>query len=77
VRYGAGPLITMGAELLASLVRAQAEMRRPLGLTLRRMGGRPLPNYLADPYVSFRRGLFLTRCSRWLPRLERWLGVAD
>ncbi|MGZ6143464.1 MAG: flavin-containing monooxygenase [Myxococcales bacterium] len=83
-RYGAGPLISAGAELLCDLVRAQEEVQTPVGLLLRELGGRPLETWVQDPMALLRQirlARFLARRlksleplllakRRWLPAME-------
>lgn len=72
-RYGAGPLITAGAEGVAKMLLAQTQMAHPLGRTLRALGVRRLTNYLLDPHRTFTLAVAITRLARHLPTLERWL----
>ena len=72
-RYGAGPLITAGAEFLAAAVKAQAETPVPLGDVLARIGGGPPKTLLVDPFEAIRRAKRGQRLAPWLPWLARWV----
>ncbi len=74
VRYGFGPLVTMGGDLMARLVKMQDTMTLPVGSVLKAMGIRPPSSASADAgdvLRQVRRGRWLLR---WLvPRAERRL----
>ncbi|HXU45035.1 MAG TPA: NAD(P)/FAD-dependent oxidoreductase [Thermoanaerobaculia bacterium] len=69
-RYGVGPPLTAGAELLAVSIREQRHLRRPLGEILARLGMSPRPDRLIDPRTAMRLIPILTRCLPWLRRIE-------
>jgi len=48
-RYGAGPLITAGAEVLCTIIKTQKRLRHPLGRILQKMGTRPAETNLVGP----------------------------
>ncbi len=66
-RYGVGPPISAGAELLAVSIEAQRQLRRPLGEILSRLGMAPRAERLLDPRTAMRLIPLLTRL---LPRLR-------
>jgi cation diffusion facilitator CzcD-associated flavoprotein CzcO len=72
-RYGAGPLITAGADLLCTMVTTQRELDAPLGGVLRRLGARPPTTYLADPFAVLRSVRIGKRVLPRLPRFEKWI----
>lgn len=53
-RYGAGPLITRGAELVCAAVAVQRRLEHPLGAILARLGSRPPTTWLQDPHAAMR-----------------------
>jgi hypothetical protein len=65
-RYGFGPLITRGAELIARLVALQHEMDLPIGLVMNELGMRPATSHLIDPYAMLRD---INHMLRMVPRL--------
>jgi Flavin-binding monooxygenase-like len=68
VRYGFGPLVTPGAELIARMIEMQERMELPLGLVLRESGYKLPTTHLVDPHSSLRR----MRMARYVfPLLER------
>lgn len=69
-RYGAGPLLTEGAEAMARVVEAQRVMRYPVGAVLQKMGIKPPDNVLIDPHEALRGARLLQRVAPHLPRLE-------
>lgn len=74
-RYGAGPLISAGAELLCDLVRAQERLQAPAGLLLRRLGGRPYRSWVQDPMRLLRQVRVARMLVPRLPAIEpllRW-----
>jgi Flavin-binding monooxygenase-like len=65
-RYGAGPLITAGADVLCSMVDAQKKLAHPLGAVLERLGERPPRSALMDPFEVLRKAKL---AKRLIPRL--------
>ena len=53
-RYGFGPIVSPGADLLAEVILAQARMRHPLGAVLKKMGAKPPRTHLVDPHAAMR-----------------------
>ncbi len=72
-RYGAGPLITAGAETLCTMVETQRELHHPLGAILERLGQKPPRTHLLDPFEVLRATRFARRLVPRLPRFERFL----
>ena len=72
-RYGAGPLLTLGAEALAQSILIQPKLKRPLGQVLLKLGRKPLDNYLMDPHEVMRNTKKMARNAKRLPFLERIL----
>ena len=72
-RYGAGPLITAGADVLCTMVATQRELAHPLGDVMRRMGARPPRTYLADPFQVMRSMKMAKRILPRLPAVESWI----
>jgi hypothetical protein len=72
-RYGAGPLISAGADVLCTMVETQKRLRNPLGAVLKRMGDRPAKSYLVDPFQVLRAARQGQRVIPRLPYLEGWL----
>ncbi len=69
-RYGAGPLISAGAELMGVLIATQQRLRHPIGAVLERLGAKPPQTELVDPFRSLRRSRLARRIVPALPRLE-------
>lgn len=66
LRYGFGPLVTPGADLIARMIKLQDQMELPLGLVLKESGA-PLPKtHLVDPIAALRG---IRRARRMLPLL--------
>jgi hypothetical protein len=65
-RYGFGPLVTEGAELLATMVEMQDRIELPLGRVLKEMGQKPPQTHLVNPGVALRQ---VRRAKRLLPLL--------
>ncbi|MBX3214812.1 MAG: NAD(P)-binding domain-containing protein [Labilithrix sp.] len=65
-RYGAGPLITAGADLLCEAVATQRRLEVPLGAVLARLGSRPPRTWLQDPFAVLRQ---VRLGKRLMPRL--------
>ncbi|MEP6788125.1 MAG: NAD(P)-binding domain-containing protein [Acidobacteriota bacterium] len=55
VRYGIGPLLTPGSQLVAKMIKLQDEMRLPIGLVLKESGYKLPDTHLVDPIASLRR----------------------
>jgi hypothetical protein len=72
-RYGAGPLISAGAELLCDLVRVQEKLSVPVGLLLAELGGKPHQTWVLDPMQVLRDVRRARRLAPRLPLLERAL----
>ncbi len=70
-RYGAGPLISAGADLLCVMVQTQAQLRNPIGSVLARMGARSPRSYLQDPFALMRQMKLGRRILPRLPTVER------
>jgi hypothetical protein len=73
-RYGFGPLVTLGGDLLADMILLQDRMELPLGRVLKEMGQKPAASHLVNPADALRR---MRRARRlmplMLPRAERKL----
>ena len=73
-RYGFGPLVTLGGDLLADMIVLQDRMELPLGRVLKEMGQKPPASHLINPADALRR---MRRAKRlmplMLPRAERKL----
>jgi hypothetical protein len=72
-RYGAGPLVSAGAELLCDMIEVQKRLRHPLGALLWRLGQRPPDTWLIDPFLALRRVRAGRRLVPALPYLEPWI----
>jgi len=78
VRYGAGPLISGGAELVSKLIEVQKKLKTPIGSILykSKLGHLPKrtkhsPDILVDPhtiYLTTKMGTFI---SGYLPIIEK------
>jgi uncharacterized NAD(P)/FAD-binding protein YdhS len=68
-RYGAGPLISAGAELVCAAVATQRELDVPVGAVLAALGQRPPRTWLLDPFQVLRQVRFGTRLMPRLPRI--------
>jgi len=66
VRYGFGPLVTPGVDLIARMMLAQDQMELPIGLVLKESGVRPSRTHLVDPHAAIRT---MNRGKRMLPLL--------
>jgi len=66
VRYGFGPLLSEGAELLAMMVELQDRMELPLGRVLQALGQKPPASHLVNPAAALRQ---MRRARRLLPHL--------
>ncbi len=69
-RYGAGPLIAAGADMLCTIVDTQRQLAHPLADILKRMGAKPPRTYLQDPFAILRSVRMGKRLVPRLPRLE-------
>ena len=67
-RYGFGPLISEGAELLCDVIETQNALRRPLGTILWSLGQRPPKSHLVNPHSMLRQ---MRRNRRMLPLIAR------
>jgi hypothetical protein len=65
-RYGFGPLLTEGAELLAMMIKLQDGMELPLGRVLQAIGQKPPPSHLINPGTALRQ---MRRAKKLLPLL--------
>lgn len=78
-RYGAGPLITAGADVLARSVVVQQQMRVPLGAVLHKLGVNPpkrnkhSPDIIVDPHQMFNHLMRSRKFIPFMPRIERML----
>lgn len=70
-RYGAGPLITVGAEALAEAILVQRKLKHPIGAVLQRMGQKPPTTVLVDPHQALRGAKLLKWLAPKLPFIER------
>ena len=68
VRYGFGPLVTPGVELMTRMIEAQDQMELPIGLVLKESGVRIARTHLVDPHAAIRK---MRRGIRFLPLLIR------
>ena len=66
LRYGFGPVVTPGADLLARLILAQDKMELPIGLVLKESGAKLPTTHLVDPHAAIRS---IRRAKRMLPLL--------
>jgi uncharacterized NAD(P)/FAD-binding protein YdhS len=67
-RYGAGPLITAGSELLCRIIETQPRLRHPIGRVLQKLGRSAPTSWLEDP-IKVLRGIEASK--RIVPRLPR------
>jgi cation diffusion facilitator CzcD-associated flavoprotein CzcO len=72
-RYGAGPLISAGADLLCTMVETQRRLDVPIGAVLERLGARPPRTWLQDPFSILRQVRMGKRLMPRLPRIARLL----
>jgi Flavin-binding monooxygenase-like len=66
LRYGFGPVVTPGADLLAQLIRMQEQMELPIGLVLKESGMKLPTTHLVDPHAAIRG---IRHAKRMLPLL--------
>ena len=71
-RYGFGPIVSPGADLLAEVVLTQAKMRYPIGAVMKKMGAKLPRTHLIDPYVAMRA---IRRARKRLPLLLKMENV--
>ena len=67
-RYGFGPIVSPGADLLAEVIEAQARMRHPIGAVLKKMGTKLPHTHLVDPHSAIRQ---IGRARKRLPLLAK------
>jgi len=72
-RYGAGPLISAGAESLCRLIKAQEKLKHPLGEIFVKMGQKPAISNLIGPEDVYKSTRRTKRIVPLLPRLEKQL----
>ncbi len=72
-RYGAGPLITAGANLLCTMIHTQTQLQNPVGKVLQRLGRKPPTTWLRDPMQVLRGVKRGQRMARRLPLIERMM----
>jgi hypothetical protein len=65
-RYGFGPLLTEGADLLTLMIELQDRMELPLGRVLQALGQKPPPSHLLNPGAMLRQ---IRRARKLLPYL--------
>lgn len=68
VRYGFGPVVTPGVDLIARMIEAQDKMELPIGLVLKESGVKLPQTHLIDPHAAIRS---IARGRRFLPLLIR------
>jgi glycine/D-amino acid oxidase-like deaminating enzyme len=73
VRYGFGPLVTPGADLIARMIELQERMELPLGLVFKESGHKLPTTHLVDPHASLRRMRLAPLTFPMLLRKERKL----
>ncbi|MCB1141519.1 MAG: NAD(P)/FAD-dependent oxidoreductase [Leptospiraceae bacterium] len=72
-RYGAGPVISAAAGLVAKLLPIQKEIQLSLGELFFRMGQNPLESEVIDPFTTMRRAEALGKMTGFLPFLDQVL----
>jgi hypothetical protein len=72
-RYGAGPLISAGADMLCSMVATQKQLSHPLGAVMERLGARPPRTHIQDPFQILRTVRIGKKILPRLPALESWI----
>ncbi len=70
-RYGAGPLISAGADLLCTTIATQRRLSVPVGAVLERLGQRPPRTWLQDPFTVLRQIRVGQRIIPRLPAIAR------
>ncbi|HNP86183.1 MAG TPA: NAD(P)-binding domain-containing protein [Kouleothrix sp.] len=73
-RYGAGPLISAGAETLCTMIRVQRQLRQPIGALLQKLGMQPPNTMLVGPEEVLRSTRQAQRILPALVLLEKVLG---
>jgi hypothetical protein len=68
VRYGFGPLVTPGAEVVVQMMQLQDQMELPIGLVMKESGVRLPTTHLVDPFKTLRS---MRRAKHTLPLLLR------
>jgi cation diffusion facilitator CzcD-associated flavoprotein CzcO len=68
-RYGAGPLISAGADFLCTTIETQRRLDVPVGAVLARLGEQPPRTWLQDPFTVLRKLRVGTRLVRRLPKI--------
>jgi hypothetical protein len=81
-RYGAGPLLTVGAEFIAKAIVTQEKLRHPLS-SLMKLIGSSVPrksaysaDILVDPHSAYKEGVMATYALNFFPWIEKmavWL----
>src|SRR6266404_3819133 len=66
LRYGFGPVVTPGMDLMARMMLAQDQMELPLGLVMKESGVKIPRTHLVDPHAAIRA---VRRGQRMLPLL--------
>lgn len=66
LRYGFGPVVTPGADLLAEMILLQDQMELPISLVLKESGMKLPTTHLVDPHAAIRG---IRRAKRMLPML--------
>lgn len=66
LRYGFGPVVTPGVDLIARMIAAQDRMELPIGLVMKESGVRLPTTHLVDPHAALRG---IRRGKRMLPVL--------
>jgi cation diffusion facilitator CzcD-associated flavoprotein CzcO len=66
LRYGFGPVVTPGVDLIARMILAQDKMELPLGLVMKESGVKLPTTHLVDPHAALRG---IRRGKRMLPVL--------
>ncbi len=72
-RYGAGPLISAGADLLAVMIKEQRRLKHPIGAIFQKMGQKPPKTMLVGPFEILRGVKQGRRIAPRLALLERVL----
>jgi hypothetical protein len=54
LRYGFGPVVTPGMDLIARMMLAQDQMELPIGLVMKESGVRIPRTHLVDPHAAIR-----------------------